>query len=139
MKYIVLSLLLLFPIFVTFALPADCKIDSSVSAAEMLKKCGENSTGVSPADTATNTDTQQWVRDRIVSIATVVISFWALLAVWAIVWAGIQYTKAYGEDEQMKKAKTTGIFAVIWLFLLMAAFPLVDMFINFVYTVAWQP
>lgn len=50
-----------------------------------------------------------------------------------IVWSGIQYTKSFGEDESLKKAKNTGIYAVIGLLLLMASFGLVDIVIQFVF------
>ncbi len=71
----------------------------------------------------------------IIPIANGAISFGALLAVWAIVWSGIQYTKAFGEDEKLKKAKTTWIYSLIWLILLLISFGIVDIFINFIYTV----
>jgi Type IV secretion system pilin len=65
-----------------------------------------------------------------------VISFGALFAIGAIVFSGIQYTTSYGDDEKVKKAKMTGIYAVIGLFLLLLAFPLVDILINFIYSLA---
>ena len=62
------------------------------------------------------------------------IAFGALLAVGALVWAGIQYTSSFGEDEKIKHAKSTGVYAVIGLVLLMASFGLVDIVINFIYS-----
>lgn len=73
------------------------------------------------------------MKEQIKKIAERAISVGALIAVGAIVWAGIQYTKAYGEDESIKKAKNTGIYALIGLVLLLAAFGLVDIFINFLF------
>lgn len=78
------------------------------------------------------------MKDRIITIATAAISLGALLAVGALVWAGIQYTKSMGDDEKLKKAKSSIIFTLIGLILLMAAFPLVDIIINFVYKIADQ-
>ena len=69
---------------------------------------------------------------RVKSIAEKAITFGGILAVGALVWAGIQYTTAYGEDEKLKHAKTTGIYAAIGLLLLMAGFGLVDIFLNFI-------
>lgn len=62
--------------------------------------------------------TKKQIRD----IATGAISFGALLAVGALVWSGIQYTKALGEDEKLKKAKMTGIYSLIGLILLLTSF-----------------
>ncbi len=62
------------------------------------------------------------------------IEFGALFAIGAIVFSGIQYTTSYGEDEKVKKAKMTGIYALIGLLLLLIAFPLVDIIINFLYS-----
>lgn len=62
-----------------------------------------------------------------------VIQFGALFAIGAIVFSGVQYTTSFGDDEKVKKAKTTGIYAVIGLLLLLVAFPLVDIVVNFVY------
>ncbi len=53
------------------------------------------------------------MKARIVNIAKKTIQFGALLAVGALVFAGIQYTTSYGDDEKLKHAKTTGIFAVV--------------------------
>lgn len=60
------------------------------------------------------------------------ISLGAVFAVAFLVWAGIQYTTAYGDDEKIKHAKSTGIYATAGLILLMAAFGLVDIFIGFI-------
>jgi Type IV secretion system pilin len=65
-----------------------------------------------------------------------VIAFGSLFAIGAIVFSGIQYTTSYGDDEKVKKAKTTGIYAISGLLLLLLAFPLVDIIINFVYSLA---
>ena len=73
------------------------------------------------------------IKALIKSVAKTVISFGALFAIGAIVFSGIQYTTSYGDDEKVKKAKTTGVYAIIGLFLLLLAFPLVDILVNFVY------
>ncbi len=75
------------------------------------------------------------VKDMVVKVAKTVLQFGALFAVGAIVWSGIQYNIAYGDDERIKKAKNTAIYAGIGLFLLLVAFPLVDVVISFIYSV----
>ena len=47
------------------------------------------------------------IKALIKSVAKTVISFGALFAIGAIVFSGIQYTTSYGDDEKVKKAKTT--------------------------------
>ena len=64
------------------------------------------------------------------------IAFGALFAVGAVVFSGIQYTTSYGDDEKIKKAKNTGVYALIGLILLLVAFPSVDIVINFIYSLA---
>ena len=131
-KYILIFSLFLSLIWVHSSYAA-CAISQGTSAVDLLKDCGNMTTiWVKPG-----WDNAKWeVQQRIQDMASVAISFWALLAVGAIVWSGIQYTKAYGEDEKLKKAKTTAIYAFIWLILLMASFGLVDIFINFIYKVS---
>jgi hypothetical protein len=51
----------------------------------------------------------------------------------------MRYTSSYGDDEKLKKAKTTGIYALIGLLLMMASFGLVDIIINSIYKIAAGP
>ncbi len=134
-KYFFLALSLLLVIPSVFAIPSTCMIlkNDPRSASQILVACGAGTIWVNTLDESNDKD---GVRIRIESIASVAISLWALLAVGAIVWSGIQYTKAYGEDEKLKKAKTTAIYAFIGLILLMASFGLIDIFINFIYKVS---
>jgi uncharacterized membrane protein YjgN (DUF898 family) len=81
------------------------------------------------------TDWKEATKILVVKIAKTVLSFGALFAVGAIVFSGIQYNTAYGDDEKVKKAKNTVIYAVIGLLLLLLAFPLVDILVKFVYSV----
>jgi hypothetical protein len=50
------------------------------------------------------------------------------------VYSGIQYTLSYGDDEKIKKAKMTWIYSAIGLLLLLLAFPLVDILVNFIFS-----
>ncbi len=117
-----------------FSYAANCSFDKNANPEDFLQSCSEGTVWIKPPAWETKTS----IKERVKTIATWAISLGALFAVGALVWAGIQYTKAYGEDESLKKAKTTWIYALIGLFLLMASFGLVNIFINFVYTVAGQ-
>ena len=66
------------------------------------------------------------MRELIISIAQKVIQFGALFAIGAIVFSGIRYTTSAGDDEKIKSAKNTAVFAIVGLVLLLIAFPLVD-------------
>ena len=67
------------------------------------------------------------------NIATKAFGFAALFAIGAIVWSGVQYTTSYGDDEKVKKAKSTAIFALIGLILALTSFSLVNILVNFIY------
>ncbi len=118
-----------------FAIPETCVFVDGQSATNMLTACGAGTHGIDPL---ADSDGKEGIKNRIITIAQVAITLWALLAVGAIVWAGIQYTYSYGEDEKLKKAKSTALFALIGLVLIMWAFPFVDIFINFIYRIAWM-
>jgi hypothetical protein len=48
----------------------------------------------------------------VIQIAERALQFGALFAVGALVWSGIKYNTSYGDDERVKSAKTTAIYAV---------------------------
>ncbi len=81
-----------------------------------------------------NLDWVTGVKDLVIKVAKNALRFAALFAVWAIVWSWIRYTTAYGDDEKVKKAKSTAIFALIWLVITLTAFPLIDILLNFIYS-----
>lgn len=58
------------------------------------------------------------IKSLLSSVGEKVIAFGALFAIGAIVFSGIRYTTSYGDDEKVKKAKTTAIYALIGLVLL---------------------
>ena len=108
-----------------------CLATSVLSASSYLKWCAGNAdNAISPTNGG---DGVTSIKALIKSVAKTVISFGALFAIGAIVFSGIQYTTSYGDDEKVKKAKTTWVYAIIGLFLLLLAFPLVDILVNFVY------
>lgn len=133
MKKYILLLVFLLPLISVHSLYAACAISAGTKAADLLADCGNMTTIWVPPGWS---DGEATVRQRVKEMASVAISFWALLAVGALVWSWIQYTKAYGEDEKLKKAKTTAIYSVIGLVLLMASFGLIDIFMKFLYSVS---
>jgi hypothetical protein len=115
-----------------------CTYNSGLSLAQQIASCGDQTEmAIKPGNTNSPDfeEAKRATRDRITLIANALISLGAVLAVGALVWAGIQYTKAFGDDESLKKAKNTGIYALIGLILLIASFGLVDIFIRFIYQI----
>ncbi len=110
---------------------AVCDVSSTASAWQYLRECSE--WAESSISTTIGWDGVTSVKNLVISISKRVIGFGALFAIGAIVFSGIQYTTSYGEDEKVKKAKTTAIYALIGLVLLLVAFPMVDVIIGFVY------
>jgi hypothetical protein len=106
---------------------AECSLETS-DASQFLRDCAGN------PPNAVNPEQALTIKELVRNIAQKVIQFGALFAIGAIVFAGIRYTTSYGDDEKIKHAKTTGIYAVIGLLLLGLAFPLVDIVVNFIYT-----
>jgi hypothetical protein len=102
------------------------------SATQFLTDCAKDTPSIDPGKTPASMD---WVKEMIILIANGAISLGALLAVWSLVWSGIQYTKSFGAEERLKKAKLTGIYSIIGLLLLLISFTSVDIFINFIYTI----
>lgn len=118
----------------SFLYAGNCSFDVSKDAEVFLQECSQDSKKAIKPYLAG--DTESSIKERVKIIANGAISLGALLAVGALVWAGIQYTKAYGEEESIKKAKTTGIYALIGLILLLSSFGLVNILINFIYNFA---
>lgn len=116
-----------------FAAPSGCEFSPAWSLSTMLKNCASWTQWAVDPNIGGGGITG--VKDMVVKVAKTVLQFGALFAVGAIVWSGIQYNIAYGDDERIKKAKNTAIYAGIGLFLLLVAFPLVDVVISFIYSV----
>lgn len=110
-------------------------ISAESSPAQFIESCAWDSEGkaVIPSGEL-GTD---WVRELIISIAQKVIQFGALFAIGAIVFSGIRYTTSAGDDEKIKSAKNTAVFAIVGLVLLLIAFPLVDIVVWFFYSL-WE-
>jgi hypothetical protein len=110
-----------------------CSIsDDPASPIEFLKDCSWDSEDV--AVTVGAGSGKEGVKKLIANIAEKVIQFGALFAIGAIVFSGIRYTLSTGDDEKIKSAKNTAIYAIIGLVLLLTAYPLVDIVIYFIYS-----
>ncbi len=109
---------------------AVCDATDMGDAGSFLKGCWANTIGI-PPDMAGDGVTS--IKEIVINFAEKTIAFGALFAIGAIVFSGIQYTISYGDDEKVKKAKSTGIYAIIWLVILLTAFSLVDIVVNFIY------
>lgn len=135
MKHVFYFLVLMMSFFLSsFFVHAACDPENSSSAAGFLAGCAQttgNNVGIIPSAETGRED----VKSRVVSIATAAISLGSLLAVGALVWAGRQYTMVYGNDEKIKQAKNTAVYALIGLLLLLASFGLVETFINMLYEI----
>lgn len=108
---------------------AICDGTSMGGAVEFLQGC---SSGMPNAVDSSRVGTSK-MKELVTSIAEKVIAFWALFAIGAIVFSGIQYTTSFGDDEKTKKAKTTAIYALTGLVLLLVAFSLVNIIVTFIY------
>ncbi|NRH21251.1 hypothetical protein HOO68_04360 [Candidatus Gracilibacteria bacterium] len=112
---------------------AYCDPTSMGDAGSYLKNCGGGTDGLKPDQGG---DGVTSVKALVINIAKRVIEFGALFAIGAIVLSGVKYTTSYGDDEKVKKAKMTGTYAIIGLLLLLVAFPLVDIIVNFIYNLS---
>ncbi|MBP9779441.1 hypothetical protein KBD33_02325 [Candidatus Gracilibacteria bacterium] len=106
----------------------DCSYVPTESASVFLEKCGTDSDPITDSDTGAD-----GVREMVTKVAKTALGFAALFAIGAIVWSGIQYTTSYGDDEKIKKAKSTATFALIGLIIALTSFSLVSILVNFIY------
>lgn len=111
---------------------AECDL-STTDAVTFLQECANNG---DPANAVSNGGDMwtEWVKELLVIVGERVIAFWALFAIGAIVFSGIRYTTSYGDEEKIKKAKSTALYALIGLILLWTAFPFIDIIVSFIYS-----
>lgn len=101
------------------------------AVSDFLKGCASGTAGIE-ASSQPGIDA---IRDRVRNIAVRAIELGALLAVGFIVFSGFRYTTSYGDDEKVKHAKSTAIYAIIGLIILMGAYGFVDVIIGFIYSI----
>lgn len=73
-------------------------------------------------------------RKKVIAIANQLILAGSILSVGAIVYAGVLYTIAAGDDERIKKAKGSLKFGIIGFTMMLLSFPLVNAIINLIYS-----
>ena len=137
MKYIFAFFVFFLSSFLFFGwVSAECSIptneSNSTSPVDFLKWCSADS--ADKAVLPSVSEGQAWVKELVIKMASRLIQFGALFAIGVIVYSGIRYTTSVWDDEKIKNAKGTLIYAVIWLILLLIAFPLVDIIIGFIYS-----
>ncbi len=137
-KNMLKSFLVFILVFLSFSVCsltfATCENADTTSPVEFLKNCSSASSDTAVITKGTGRD---WVKDLVKTVAERVIGFGVLFAIGAIVFAGIRYTTSAWDDEKIKSAKNTLIYAVVWFTLLLVAFPLVDVIIGFIYGFWW--
>ena len=111
---------------------AECWDVANSTPLEFIQWCSEASTWLAVLNENSG---REWVKDLAINIWKKVIQFGALFAIWAIVFSGIRYTTSAWDDEKIKSAKNTAIYGIVWLLLLLMAFPLVDIIIGFIYSI----
>ena len=119
---------------VTYA--ASCMSTSEWDASEFLANCATVNGASDGAIDPQFGDAANSIKILVSSIAVKVISFGALFAIGALVWSWIQYNLSSGDDEKVKKAKTTWIYSLIGLLILLVAFPMVNIVVEFVFKLA---
>lgn len=70
-----------------------------------------------------------WFVGIIISIINWANSFIALIVVLLILYAGFQIMTSWGDEEKIKKGKSTFIYIAIWLFVLVASYLILTFFI----------
>lgn len=113
---------------------AQCTLDAS-SPVEFLKWCAAEGSDNAVSIQGGETDIKG-INALVQRVAKQAIGFGALFAIGFIVFAGIRYTTAYGDDEKIKHAKTTAIYAIIGLLILGLSFVSVDTIVKFIFQVA---
>lgn len=99
-----------------------------------IEECSSDTTGIKVWDAKDWQEHQQFQR-KVVKIVEGALGFAALFAIAAMVVSGILYTTAYGNDERLRKAKTTAIFAWVGLLVTLLSFPFVNAIVGFVYNI----
>lgn len=110
----------------------DCTLsENGVDFIETLNKCAAGTQGVKID--AIKSDGKSWLELGLKSFASAMMRYGALFSVMAIVIAGILYVTAAGSDEKIARGKKIMIYAVVWLFLTLISFSLVNAVIVIIY------
>lgn len=132
-KIFIIIFAIISAIFVSdLAFAADCVIPEGEKTGtkdftQMLKGC--QTQGISVGDGYKAED----IKVHVTKISVQALGFAGLFAVGAIVWAGIQYTTAYGDSSKLESAKKTAIFAAVGLVVALISFSLVNAILYFMW------
>lgn len=66
----------------------------------------------------------------ILNVVRWLLSFTAILALAALIWAGFLYITSFTDEEKTKKAKKTAFYAIIGLLVMVAAFVILEVIKN---------
>ncbi len=105
---------------------------SGSTVAENLRKCKPKGMIEAAKDDYT---IKGGARDKIIAIANQIIAIGALLSVGAIVYAGLLYVMYAGDEDRVKKAKSSLKFGIIGFVVMLLSFPIVNMIVGLIYSV----
>lgn len=76
---------------------------------------------------------ETWFKTQISTIVKNISIALSLIAVWALVFAGLKMTLSQWKDEDIKKAKDIIKWTIIWYLALISAWAIIAIVINFIY------
>jgi hypothetical protein len=76
---------------------------------------------------------ETWFKTKISTIVKNISIALSLIAVWALVFAGLKMTLSQWKDEDLKKAKDIIKWTLIWYLWMISAWALIAIVINFIY------
>jgi hypothetical protein len=76
---------------------------------------------------------ETWFKTQISTIVKNISIALSLIAVWALVFAGLKMTLSQWKDEDLKKAKDIIKWTLIWYLWMISAWALIAIVINFIY------
>lgn len=133
-KFLSLSTLIIFTFFSWETIGAvGCPDAATSSPWVFLQRCASDAVGAVSV-WYSNDDGKTEIKELIRVISERIIQFGALFAIGVIVFSGIRYTTSAWDDEKIKSAKNTMLYSIIGLIILLVAFPMVDVILNFVYS-----
>ena len=80
-------------------------------------------------------EASDWFKKFILNLIKIIAGFFALLAVWALVYGALMLTLSAWEDEKIKKAKDIVKWALIWFLAIISSGALITIIIEVFYSV----
>ncbi len=77
-----------------------------------------------------NVVTDRTASEYIQDIIIYILMFVSIIAVIYIIWAGFQILTGNGDEEKLKKARTTIIYVLLWIVLIWLAWPITNWLIG---------